>query len=70
MLYGGDGVYKCSNCFTQPVYYTSCVRREHLKLPFHRVEQWTGSYFKKSSLILVSGLFCQKYIFILIHVPD
>ncbi|KAI9570905.1 hypothetical protein HD554DRAFT_2017691 [Boletus coccyginus] len=70
ILYGGDGISRCSDCFSQQVYYTSCMRREHLKLPFHTVEQWTGSHFKELSLILISGLFHQKYVFILIHVPD
>ncbi|KIK77195.1 hypothetical protein PAXRUDRAFT_167564, partial [Paxillus rubicundulus Ve08.2h10] len=49
----GDGVYKCSDCFTQPLFCTSCCRQLHLLNHLHRVQQWSGKCFKDSSLSLV-----------------
>ncbi|KIJ05525.1 hypothetical protein PAXINDRAFT_93367, partial [Paxillus involutus ATCC 200175] len=50
---GGDGVYKCSDCFAQPLFCTSCCRQQHLLNPLHRIQQWSGKCFKDSALSLV-----------------
>jgi hypothetical protein len=34
----------------RPVLCKDCCRRTHSKVPFHRVEQWTGEFFKPSWL--------------------
>ncbi|KAF8547808.1 hypothetical protein OG21DRAFT_1479386 [Imleria badia] len=47
-----DGVYKCSDCFGQPLLCTWCCQMQHQRHPFHRLQQWTGSFFKDSSLNL------------------
>ncbi|KAF8430939.1 hypothetical protein L210DRAFT_3370723, partial [Boletus edulis BED1] len=47
------GVYRCSDCFNQPLFCTPCIREQHRRNPFHRVQQWTGSFFEDSSLNLV-----------------
>ncbi|KAF8124933.1 hypothetical protein EV363DRAFT_1299555 [Boletus edulis] len=49
---GGDGIYRCSDCFGQPLFCTLCTRNKHRMLPFHRISQWTGSFFEDSSLNL------------------
>ncbi|KAF8121870.1 hypothetical protein EV363DRAFT_1301532 [Boletus edulis] len=49
---GGDGIYRCSDCFGQPLFCTLCTRNKHWMLPFHRISQWTGSFFEDSSLNL------------------
>ncbi|KIK76992.1 hypothetical protein PAXRUDRAFT_168162, partial [Paxillus rubicundulus Ve08.2h10] len=49
---GGDGVYKCSDCFSQPIFCTSCCRQQHLLNPLHRIQQWGGKCFEDSSLSL------------------
>ncbi|KAG1721016.1 uncharacterized protein EDB91DRAFT_1240354 [Suillus paluster] len=41
IICGSDGVYKCHNCFGQ----------EHQRLPFHRISQWTGGFFKDCCLV-------------------
>ncbi|KAG2058517.1 hypothetical protein BDR06DRAFT_1030067 [Suillus hirtellus] len=46
-----DGVYKCHGCFGEPLFCTSCCRTQHQRLPFHRVSQWTGSFFEESCLV-------------------
>ncbi|KIK76105.1 hypothetical protein PAXRUDRAFT_783125, partial [Paxillus rubicundulus Ve08.2h10] len=40
---GGDGVYKCSDCFAQPLFCTSCCRQQHLLNPLHRIQQWAAN---------------------------
>ncbi|KAF8428947.1 hypothetical protein L210DRAFT_3333298, partial [Boletus edulis BED1] len=44
--------YRCSDCFGQPLFCTLCTRNKHRMLPFHRISQWTGSFFEDSSLNL------------------
>ncbi|KAG1839869.1 hypothetical protein C8R48DRAFT_621358, partial [Suillus tomentosus] len=51
IICGTDGVYKCHGCFGEPLYCTSCCRTQHQRLLFHRVSQWTGSFFEKSCLV-------------------
>jgi hypothetical protein len=52
---GGDGVYKCSDCFAQPLFCTSCCRQQHLLNPLHRIQQWSGKCFEDSALSLVGA---------------
>ena len=54
---GGDGIYRCTECAHRPVLCTSCCREVHRFLPFHRVEQWNGTFFEESSLRMVSTFF-------------
>ncbi|KAG1801918.1 hypothetical protein EV424DRAFT_1331575 [Suillus variegatus] len=35
IICGTDGVYKCHGCFGEPLFYTNCCRKEHVRLPFH-----------------------------------
>ncbi|KAG1804565.1 hypothetical protein EV424DRAFT_1474441 [Suillus variegatus] len=51
IICGTDGVYKCHGCFGEPLLCTSCCRTQHQRLPFHRVSQWTGSFFEESCLV-------------------
>ncbi|KAG1731224.1 uncharacterized protein EDB91DRAFT_1238979 [Suillus paluster] len=46
-----NGVYKCHNCFSEPLFCTNCCRMEHQRLPFHRISQWTGSFFEDCCLV-------------------
>ena len=48
-----EGTYRCSDCFGWPMFCTACCQNEHQRLPFHWIEQWTGSFFEESSLTLV-----------------
>ena len=45
-----DGVYRCHGCFGEPLFCTECCRTEHQRHPFHRISQWTGSFFQDTSL--------------------
>jgi hypothetical protein len=45
-----DGVFRCQDCFGEPLYCTGCLRKEHRRLPFHRVKQWTSAFFQETSL--------------------
>ncbi|KAF8449492.1 hypothetical protein L210DRAFT_3389489, partial [Boletus edulis BED1] len=51
-LCDGDGIYRCSDCFGHPLFCTPCTREQHKSHPFHRIQQWTGSFFEDSSLNL------------------
>ncbi|KAI6120107.1 hypothetical protein EDD16DRAFT_1425103, partial [Pisolithus croceorrhizus] len=47
---GKDGVYRCPDCMHQPLLCTDCCHLMHAAHPFHRVQQWTGDFFKDSAL--------------------
>ncbi|KIK72498.1 hypothetical protein PAXRUDRAFT_180542, partial [Paxillus rubicundulus Ve08.2h10] len=42
----GDGIYRCLGCFSQPLFCTQCCQKQHYMLPFHRIKQWTGTFFE------------------------
>ncbi len=48
-----DGVYRCHGCFNEPLFCTDCCRIQHQRHPFHRISQWTGSFFQETSLLKV-----------------
>ncbi|KAI6012389.1 hypothetical protein F5J12DRAFT_926324 [Pisolithus orientalis] len=54
VLCGADGIFQCIECAHQPVFCTMCCQAEHKHWPFHRVEQWNGTFFEESSLQLAS----------------
>ncbi|KAG1851273.1 hypothetical protein C8R48DRAFT_548525, partial [Suillus tomentosus] len=45
--------YKCHRCFNEPLFCTECCRTQHQRHPFHRISQWTGSFFQETSLMKV-----------------
>ncbi|KAI6106029.1 hypothetical protein EV401DRAFT_1797429, partial [Pisolithus croceorrhizus] len=45
-----DGVYRCLDCMHQPLLCTDCCHSMHAAHPFHRIQQWTGDFFKDSAL--------------------
>ncbi|KIO03632.1 hypothetical protein M404DRAFT_145089 [Pisolithus tinctorius Marx 270] len=47
---GNDGVYRCLDCLHQPLFCTECCWKSHESLPFHRIQQWTGDFYKESAL--------------------
>jgi len=61
MLCQGDGTYRCAECIHRPLLCSSCCRKEHKLRPFHRVDQWNGTFFEESSLRLVSHQFYVAY---------
>ncbi|KAF8260218.1 hypothetical protein EI94DRAFT_1458219, partial [Lactarius quietus] len=42
--------WRCSDCFPAPVLCRECCQDSHQRLPFHRVQKWTGKYFMPSWL--------------------
>lgn len=45
-----EGSWRCLDCLGRQVYCTTCFREKHRCHPFHRVEHWTGSFFKAAWL--------------------
>lgn len=37
---GQEGVWKCLSCFGRPIFCAACLKVSHMRLPFHRVEEW------------------------------
>jgi hypothetical protein len=44
------GKWRCRDCMDAKLLCRCCMRRTHVGNPFHRIECWTGSYFRKASL--------------------
>jgi hypothetical protein len=42
---------RCVDCWMSPLWCKGCCVDVHIHSPFHRVEMWTGRYFKQSSLM-------------------
>ncbi|KAH9016576.1 hypothetical protein EDB84DRAFT_1276856 [Lactarius hengduanensis] len=40
--------WRCTDCFPTLVLCKECCRKSHQRLPFHRVQRWTGKYFISS----------------------
>ncbi|KAI9431800.1 hypothetical protein H4582DRAFT_2113351 [Lactarius indigo] len=40
--------WRCTECFPTLVLCKECCRKSHQRLPFHRVQRWTGKYFISS----------------------
>lgn len=50
---GSDkAIFRCEeDCFeTAPLQCQQCIVNHHTRLPFHRIQEWTGEYFKRTSL--------------------
>ncbi|KIK30870.1 hypothetical protein PISMIDRAFT_86912, partial [Pisolithus microcarpus 441] len=45
-----DRVYRCPDCMHQLLLCTNCCCTVHEAHPFHRIQQWTGVFFKDSAL--------------------
>ena len=46
----GQMEWRCDDCFASPTFCTTCLVDSHVLHPFHRVAQWDGSTFYRSSL--------------------
>jgi hypothetical protein len=42
--------WRCEDCIGGKVLCRICMRHSHLENPFHRIECWTGTYFRKAAL--------------------
>jgi hypothetical protein len=44
------GEFRCSDCMGDHVYCRKCLLQQHKCLPFHRIHQWNGKYFARTTL--------------------
>ncbi|KAL5476405.1 hypothetical protein ACEPAI_3410 [Sanghuangporus weigelae] len=47
---GNFGQYRCIDCGQASLLCKTCICDSHKMMPFHRIESWTGQFFKKTSL--------------------
>lgn len=47
---GPDAHWKCMDCIGHPLQCKACCHDSHALLPFHRVEKWTGQFFRPAWL--------------------
>ncbi|PPQ76341.1 hypothetical protein CVT24_008129 [Panaeolus cyanescens] len=57
-------IWRCKDCFLSTPKCRSCTRNDHLINPFHRIECWTGTYFRPAWLHEVGVYLCVP------HAPD
>src|ERR1700678_1275466 len=43
-------VWRCRECISPTLICRSCMRSSHRENPFHRIECWNGSYFRRAEL--------------------
>ena len=44
------GHWRCEDCIERKLLCRMCMRHSHFSNPFHRIECWTGTYFRKAAL--------------------
>lgn len=44
------GRWRCRECTNPKLLCRSCMRKTHFSNPFHRIERWTGTYFRRAAL--------------------
>jgi len=44
------GRWRCADCFQPHQLCRQCMRHSHMENPFHRIQRWTGTYFRPASL--------------------
>ena len=54
------GRWRCRECFLAKPLCRSCMRHTHMDQPFHRIEQWTGTFFQHANLWQV-GIYIRLY---------
>ena len=54
----GVGKWRCCDCTSGNVLCRACMRHSHISNPFHRIECWTGSYFRNAALWEVGVYLC------------
>ena len=42
--------WRCKECHQRTMFCRECMRNAHLEMPFHRIQKWTGQYFRPGSL--------------------
>lgn len=48
--------WRCHDCFGEPAFCKGCLVQTHANLPFHRVSEWDGHTFYRSSLSNAGGI--------------
>jgi hypothetical protein len=43
-------IWRCKDCFSAPILCRHCMRHSHAERPLHRIECWTGSFFRTAHL--------------------
>ena len=43
-------IWRCNDCTLSPLLCRSCMRHSHFNNPLHRIESWTGSFFRSAGL--------------------
>ena len=46
----GPALYRCLDCICRPAFCPACCRDAHHNTPFHRIQQWSGEYFRRACL--------------------
>lgn len=47
---GAQGTVRCISCFGNHAWCSSCAIKAHRSLPFHKLEQWNGQFYRRTSL--------------------
>ena len=45
-----QAIWRCRDCMSPPTLCRSCMRNSHLTNPFHRIECWIGTFFRRVHL--------------------
>ncbi|KAF9032371.1 hypothetical protein BJ165DRAFT_1535064 [Panaeolus papilionaceus] len=43
-------IWRCRDCFVPHALCRGCIRQQHLHNPFHKIECWTGTHFRRAEL--------------------
>lgn len=51
-----SAVFRCPECFHSHLLCRTCILATHINIPFHYIQEWTGTYFKRTSLANLGGI--------------
>ncbi|OAX30619.1 hypothetical protein K503DRAFT_728235, partial [Rhizopogon vinicolor AM-OR11-026] len=50
LCHADAALFRCKDCFDLNLYCQQCIVKNHSRSPVHRVEEWTGEFFKRIPL--------------------
>lgn len=45
-----QSMWQCEDCYARPLFCDTCILEQHIHNPFHRIEVWCNTYFKRAAL--------------------
>ncbi|TDL16540.1 hypothetical protein BD410DRAFT_816721 [Rickenella mellea] len=48
-----EPLFRCVDCLGGLMYCRECIKKQHQRMPLHRIQRWTGTFYEKTSLCAI-----------------